>query len=119
MCCSQGHIHQPNATTGLVTLQVRIIWSFHQFLVTRSAEDVYLRLSRKVRIVVTIIGTRFLSARALASRSTPKVCSAMELVMILTEILGGGLVTNTINGVIVVVIDLDMGYKSPCPIVFQ
>lgn len=33
------------------------------------------RLSRKVRIVVTMMGTRFLSARALASRSTPKVCS--------------------------------------------
>lgn len=74
-----------------------------------------IRLSRKVRTVVTMIGTLFLSARALASRSTPKVCSrgfVSDFTYPLRDL-------PTIYVIVVIVIYLYMGYKSPRAVVLQ
>lgn len=65
ICCDEPHpLLGLDNLRGLVSQTDEIAW-----------RGTCVRLSRKVRIVVTIIGTRFRSARALASRSTPKVCS--------------------------------------------
>ena len=61
-------------------------------------------------------GTRFLSARALASRSTPKVCSAWMSVLNAHDSITYKLLT--IDFVVVIIIDLYSWNKTPSAIVF-
>ena len=72
---------KPYSTTGFVALEVRIICPkvSYRCRLIQWLRGRIVRLSRKVKIVVTMIGTRFRSALALASRSTPKVCSVHRL----------------------------------------
>lgn len=65
ICCDE-----PRHLLGLDNLRGLVSQSDND-----GSKSICVRLSRKVRIVVTMMGTRFRSARALASRSTPKVCS--------------------------------------------
>ena len=72
---------KPYSTTGFVALEVRIICPkvSYRCRLIQWLRGRIVRLSRKVKIVVTMIGTRFRSALALASRSTPKLCSVHRL----------------------------------------
>lgn len=66
-------------------------------------------------MVVTRIGTRLRSARALASRSTPKFCSGGVKISNFSSL--GNDQGYTFNGTIVVLVCLDLRYESTCAVV--
>lgn len=114
--CGKRNINEPDSPSNLVSFQVRVICSLLSSI-SLSWHEKHIRLSKKVRIVVMMRGTRLRSCRALASKSTPNVCSAAQVSRL--KLCSTCLHPFTINLIIVIVVDLDLGNETTSTIILE